>query len=121
MLAGALSRLPFDMRQEAESFVSSFGHTNDPFESCFSMTEDDDLIDCFANLPDSNGVPFALPHEKMKESQNEDTRPVASREKHLTSFVDKEVSPGISICRHGPDFGKPWKIRLAASPPTDSI
>ena len=41
----------------------------------FSMAIDDaDLLDCFVNLPASEGIPFVLDYEQIREAQLRDAR-----------------------------------------------
>lgn len=85
--ADALSRLPFSERQNtpnqmqspADTYFkpesSSWDDQFEPLNPYYSMAiDDDDLLDCFVNLPHSENVPFVLKYDTIADAQSRDAR-----------------------------------------------
>jgi hypothetical protein len=67
-LADALSRLPFHERQNTMETCKVVA-----LDSFFSMMiDDDDLLDCFVNLPNIKNVPFVLNYQTNADAQRND-------------------------------------------------
>ncbi|GAX16309.1 hypothetical protein FisN_35Hu008 [Fistulifera solaris] len=108
-LADALSRLDFD-----ESLKGSPASCKEAATTSFySMAiDDDDLLDCFVNLPDFKSAPFVLDYNTIREAQSRDTRLKALREKHPEHFADQLLAPDLYLTCFLPKKNKPWKIYL---------
>ena len=75
-------------------------------------TDDDDLLDCFVNLPASDGIPFVLQYENIRDSQLEDARLQVLRDTKPDSIVNQMIAPGIHLACYIPAPNAPWKIYL---------
>lgn len=79
-LADALSRLPFDERQNPPQDstlykASSIDTTSDQFDQFFSCAlDDDDLIDCFVHLPVAENISFVLDYRTIANAQPGDVQ-----------------------------------------------
>ena len=134
-LADALSRLPFAERQNpsGSSGPSPLSHINssassdidsnaleaadkDPLHAYFSMAIDNDnLLDCFVNLPATQGIPFVLDYNTIKQAQIGDARLQQLRQDHPASFADQLLAPDLQVTCYIPAPQQPWKIYLPDS------
>ena len=127
-LADALSRLPFNERQNiplkpapsANACANKLG--SDDLQSYFSLAiDDDDLLDCFVNLPESSGIPFVLDYNTIRNAQPGDARLEQLRQNHPNEIVDCTLAPGVDISCYSPDPNNPWKIYLPTTLLDDTI
>ena len=129
LLADALSRLPFDERQNpVSSLVSPQSPNNDPsnrpdaptigssthnIESYFSMAiDEDDLLDCFVNLPESEGIPFVLDYGTIADAQTRDAELQQKAVEHPQKYVQQLLAPGTSVYCYIREPHAQWKIYL---------
>ena len=128
LMADTLSRLPLDERQHPVAGPSlpvidahfNSVHADDgvlsptlPADSYYSMAiDDDDLLDCFVNLPASSGVPFVLDYKSIADAQLGDARLQDLRQKQPDSFVDQLLAPNTNVVCYIPQPNAPWKIYL---------
>ena len=127
-LADALSRLPFAERQNPSGPSNQYtnmlpdnnnDHTaleaadQDPLNTYYSMaTDDDDLLDCFINLPATQGIPFVLDYNTIKQAQIGDARLQQLQNDQPGSFADQLLAPDLQVTCYIPAPGEPWKIYL---------
>jgi transposase InsO family protein len=118
-IADAMSRLSFERQDSVQPLNPAVpSDSKSPQHSYFSVaTDDDDLLDCFVNLPASEGVPFVLTYEQIAEAQNGDVLLEALRQKDPQQFVQQLLAPGVSVYCYIPEPNAPWKIYL----PTDLL
>ena len=74
--------------------------------------DDDDLLDCFINLPQSEGVPFQLDYGTISTAQVGDARLAALRQQQPQRFAEQLLAPDTSVVCYIPEPGSPWKIYL---------
>ena len=124
-LADALSRLPFNERQNSTAirqldtphaqYLEPLDGPPTTFESFFSMAIDDDnLLDCFVNLPSSEGLPFVLDYATIADAQ---TRDALLQQKAQTH---PQQAPNTTVTCFIPEPNAPWKIDLPAELNTDA-
>lgn len=107
-LADALSRLEFD-----ETLKGSDQFNPEEAQALFSMAiDDDDLFDCFINLPSYDAVPFVLNYQTIRTAQNGDARLQHLRDKYPDSFADQQLAHDLFVTCYLPKDNKPWKIYL---------
>ena len=109
-LADALSCLPLAERQNTPTIenVSPNAH-----QTYFSMAIDDaDLLDCFVNLPASEGIPFVLNYKQIREAQLRDARLQALLIDRPASFANQLLAANLNLSCYIPEPGAPWKIYL---------
>ena len=109
-LADALSRLPFDERQNSPDGKPMIDQQQQSF---YSMAIDnDDLLDCFVNLPSSEGIPFVLDYNTIAEAQSRDARLEQLRQENAQQFVQQLLAPNTYVWSYIPKPDDPWKIYL---------
>jgi transposase InsO family protein len=106
-LADALSCLPFNERQKDTTAIRQLGHPNtqysdpldDPtFESFFSLALDDDnLLDCFVNLPSSEGLPFVLDYATIADAQTRDALLQQKAQEQPQHYVPQLLAPATTV------------------------
>ena len=78
-LADALSLLPFSERQNTNNFqnkpCAQAVHSANTFTT--AIFDDDDLLDCFVNLPDQAGINFVLDYKTIAAAQSQDAELLA--------------------------------------------
>ena len=116
-LADALSRLPFAERQDppvdSNSTPSSTHSSTHSLNSFYSMAiDDDDLLDCFVNLPSSEGIPFVLGYDNIASAQTRDAVLQQLRQKFPQKFVQQLLAPNRRVICYIPQHNQPWKIYL---------
>jgi transposase InsO family protein len=113
-LADALSRLPLAERQNpTDSFESDVLPSNPVDNSFYSMAIDDDnLLDCFIHLPQSEDIPFVLDYNTIRAAQAGDARLAVLRQTKPASFVEQLLAPNVSVTCYIPEPNAPWKIYL---------
>jgi hypothetical protein len=84
-LADALSRLPFNERQN--TMETSVMVASDSF--FLMMIDDDDLLDCFVNLPDTENIPFVLNYQTIANAQRNDVILQHLRQQNRTCLLSK--------------------------------
>jgi hypothetical protein len=83
--------------------------------------DDSDLLDCFVNLPFSQGVPFVPSYNIIRDAQVGDARLTALRDKKPDSIINQQLAPDISLACYIPAPDQPWKIYLPSSLLDDTI
>jgi hypothetical protein len=120
-LADALSRLPFNERQNPPlhydapgNHYDSTGHNNnsDTLEQFYSLADDDDLLDCFVHLPLSENVPFVLDYQSIAQAQAGDAQLQLLRNSTPAKFQQQLLAPNTSIWCYTDDPNQRWKIYL---------
>ena len=117
-LADALSRLPFAERQDPiETQTQNKSADKSPSEadlnSYFSMAiDDDDLLDCFVHLPASEGVPFVLDYNTIRDAQAGDARLQHLRQTKPNQFGEMLLAPNTRLWCYAPPNHAEWKIYL---------
>jgi hypothetical protein len=75
--------------------------------------DEDDLLDCFLNLPASEGVPsFVLDYKTISKAQAEDAPLVRLRETKPQWFAQQLLAPETQVVCYMPTDNAPWKIYL---------
>jgi RNase H-like domain found in reverse transcriptase/Integrase zinc binding domain/Reverse transcriptase (RNA-dependent DNA polymerase) len=125
-LADALSRLPFDERQNPVTVSPQpffdhdqpslvLGHDNNvtDIESYYSMAiNDDNLLDCFINLPESEGVPFIPDYATIANAQTWDAELLQKANEQPQKYVQQILAPGTSVYCYIREPNAPWKIYI---------
>ena len=108
-LADALSRLDFD---EAKNPDSGADRPARDTQSSMAL-DDDDLLDCFVNLPPASEVPFVLDYRTIREAQLRDAR-LATSAREISRQVCHIIRLGhdLDLCCYIPAPNQPWKIYL---------
>jgi len=125
-IADALSRLPFDERQTTpdtpQADDSKVTSKFEQLQNYHSMAIDEpNLLDCFVNLPASEGIPFVLDYNTIREAQDVDARLQADREAKPQCYPRHLLAPGLQLLCY---IGRPndeWKIYLPSSLLDDAI
>jgi RNase H-like domain found in reverse transcriptase/Integrase zinc binding domain len=117
-LADALSRLPFDERQNPHdhhnhpcNHYDSQGHYKN-LESFTSLADNDNLIDLFVHLPLLENVPFVLDYQSIAQAQLGDTQLQQLRNSTPAKFQQQLLAPNISIWCYTVNPNQCWKIYL---------
>jgi hypothetical protein len=117
-LADALSRLPFDERQNPpdpqdhlSNHYDSQGHYKIS-ESFTSLADDDDLIDLFVHLPLSENVTFILDYQSIAQAQIGDAQLQQLRNRTPAMFQQQLLAPNISTWCYTVHPNQRWKIYL---------
>jgi hypothetical protein len=80
-------------------------------ESYFSMAIDDDnLLDCFINLPSSEGLPFILNYATIADAQAWDAKLMQKAQQHPQCYVQQLLAPGILVYCYISEPHVPWKM-----------
>ena len=131
-LADALSRLPLSERQNTDSHNKLFKDNQpknpldlyraplnfetveyDPLESFYSMaTDENDLLDCFVNLPDQSGIPFVLDYETISQAQTQDAELLELAARYPQKYVQQVLAPDTQVYCYISEPNAPWKIYL---------
>lgn len=115
-LADALSRLPFDERQNPPQDstlykASSIDTTSDQFDQFFSCAlDDDDLIDCFVHLPVAENIQFVLDYRTIANAQPGDVQLQRLRQAKPECFIQQLLAPDANLWCYLSEPNKPWKI-----------
>ena len=128
VLADALSRLSFAERQtipagpSTPSLPSATDVADDiqPLSSSFfSMAIDDPtLAQCFANLPQSENIPFELTYARIAAAQGEDAHLEQLIKDHPENYQTRMLAPDVTVrCYVANPSSAPddWKIYLPQS------
>ena len=145
LLADALSRLPFDEGQNPsdtsateqavldkakflnqsntlqdvnmvtlESTANMHALTN--IESYYSfVTDDNDLVDCFVNLPPGEDIPLVVDYQAIKEAQQGDAQLQSLAHDHPDRFATQLLAPETRVMCYLTSPNKPWQVYLPAS------
>ena len=130
-LADMLSRLPFSERQDtvasiknpqdlyrdAELFKARTQEYDplDPISNSLSMMaieSSDDLVHCFAHLPDQSGIPFQLDFGTIAQAQERDAALTALKAKFPLQYVDRLLATDTNVCCHTTKPDDPLRIYL---------
>ena len=117
-LADALSRLPFDERQNPGdspvNYVSPRETLTDSteFELHQLASHDDDLIDCFVHLPTTENIPNVLDYRTIAQAQTGDARLQTLRNQHPAKFSQNLLAPNTQVWCYTAEPNKPWRIYL---------
>ena len=84
------------------------------------MTEDDELLDCFLNLPEittgaNETMPSPLNFEWLQLKQSRDARIQSWVQKHPQTFQTRSFGDNVNLVthvKHGDDPNMGWKIVL---------
>jgi transposase InsO family protein len=116
-LADALSRLSFDEGKNSSSARTTYDlddtidRTLDPLNAYYSMAVDDDcLLDCFVNLPDSENVPFSMDYQTIADAQMRDAHLIQLAQEQPTRYAQQMLAPDIEVYCYTPQGNGPWKI-----------
>ena len=114
-LADALSRLPLAERQDT-------GNTAPSVENFYSMAiQDNDLLDCFLHLPQSEDIPFVLDYNTIQNAQIGDASLQVLRQSKPNSFVEQLLAPDTNVVCYIPEPHAPWKIYLPTQILTNAV
>ena len=109
-LADALSHLPFT---EQSINLPHSNQTADLLASFCSMAiHDGNLLDCFAHLPASSGVPFVLDYQTTRDTQVGDAQLNVLRKRKLAAFASQLLAPKMHVACYMHSPREPWKIFL---------
>lgn len=124
-LADALSRLPYDERQNprgSNRHDSSFstprgsnhssGDTLDSLHAFYSSTDDDDLLDLFLYLPPAEHAQFVLDYPTIAAAQAGDAQLPLARQATPLLYQQRLMAPGVNLWCYRSAADKPWKIYL---------
>jgi hypothetical protein len=121
-LADALSRL-----SKAETLVDSqlslprntFSRSTPPL-----AIDDDSLLDCFVNLPSSEGIPFELTYPIIAAAQQRDALLMQAAEAEPRRYANQLLAPDIYVLCFIPDpesANPHWKIYLPTELLTNAV
>jgi transposase InsO family protein len=123
-LADALSRLPFDERQNpSDSNVNTISpardvltDSSDPLDEVEQFhqlaSHDDDLIDCFVHLPTAENIPNVLDYRTIAQAQTGDAWLQQLRHQHPAKFSHNLLAPNTAVWCYTAEPNKPWKVYL---------
>jgi hypothetical protein len=134
-LADALSRLPFDERQNPRGSLQNreINGTNglrpvhksvalqdasvvdppsDPMQAFNSSIDDDDLIDLFVHLPPVEHVPFVMDYPTIAHAQAGDAQLAQAKLSTPLRFEQRQMAPNVLVEHYRPAGDKPWKVYL---------
>ena len=124
-LADALSRLPYDERQNprgSNRHYSSFstprgsnhssGDNLDSLHAFYSSTDDDDLLDLFLYLPPAEHAQFVLDYPTIAAAQAGDAQLPLARQATPLLYQQRLMAPGVNLWCYRSAADKPWKIYL---------
>ena len=88
----------------------------EPLNAYYSMAiDDDDLLDCFVNLPSSEDIPFVLDYERIANAQLRDARLQHLAQHNQQQFARQLLAPDTQVYCYIPNPGAPdssWKVYL---------
>jgi hypothetical protein len=138
-LADALSRLPYDERQNPRGPlpVNDADVANHPsrkpdviqnasavdpsrdtiklqqdLQSFHSSIDDDDLLDLFVHPPPAQHVPYTLDNPTIAQAQAGDAQLAQQRQSTPQRFEQRQVTANVSLWYYRPAGDKPWKVYL---------
>jgi hypothetical protein len=129
-LADALSRLPFNERQNppkgSQYTPDSFNGpqstsiratlkdsiTDPPTQTFYSLADDDDLLDCFVHLPATEHIPFVLDYQTIAQAQAGDAQLPLLRNQQPNKFTEQLLAPNTRVWCYTAEPNKPWRIYL---------
>ena len=133
-LADALSRLPFDERQNPRGPLPANEYRNPDIKTTVAINDvasvvdpprnpiqnfnanssidDDDLIDLFVHLPPVEHAPFALDYPTIAHAQAGDAQLAQQQQATPLRFQQRQMAVNVSIWYYRPAGDKPWKIYL---------
>jgi hypothetical protein len=76
------------------------------------MIDDDDLLDCFVNLPDTENVPFVLNYQTIANTQRNDVILQHLRQQKPHMFAQQMVAYDVNLICYIPGPNASWKICL---------
>jgi Integrase zinc binding domain len=82
--------------------------------------DDDNLLDCFVNLPLSEGLPFVLDYATIADAQTRDALLQQKAQTHPQQYVHQLLAPNTTVTCFIPEPNAPWKIYLPAELITDA-
>jgi hypothetical protein len=101
------SRLPrLDEENEQPDHPSKRESTNENF---LFILDDEELLECFLNLPDANDLPFALDLERIAQGQNNDPALWQSRMQHPLQYPEQQFG-NTRVLSYKPTPTSVWKI-----------
>jgi hypothetical protein len=59
--------------------------------------DDDNLLDCFINLPESAGIPFILDYATIANAQTRDTELMRKVNEHPQTYVQQILAPNTLV------------------------
>jgi hypothetical protein len=83
--------------------------------------DDDDLLDCFVNLPDSESKPFVLDYKVIKDAQDRDAFLQAIQSQTPDSYPEQLLAPEVHLICYIAKPDSPWKIYLPGELMDNSI
>ena len=137
-LADALSRLPYNERQNPSTLYAASPDLNldddtgtqkpcttqiprqprdpldaeDSLQAFSTMADDDDLLDCFVHLPLTENVPFVLSFQDISQAQHGDARLQLLRERTPAEFQQHLLATDTNVWCYNPANAVRWKIYL---------
>jgi Integrase zinc binding domain len=91
------------------------------FESFFSLALDNDnLLDCFVNLPSSEGLQFVLDYAMIADAQTRDALLQQKAQEQPQHYVPQLLALATMVTCYIPEPNAPWKIYLPAELVTDA-
>jgi transposase InsO family protein len=110
-LSEALADPPRTLRQNQKCM-----HNETYYNEYYSMTVDDnELLDCFVNLPTWENPTFVLDYNAIREAQSGDAQLQALRQKQPHAFGNQLLASNTPIVCYFPAPNAPWKIYLPSS------
>ena len=113
-MADMLSRLPSKRQDKLPLNIISNDNTSQS-QSFYSLLEDEDLVDCFVNLPANENVPFELRYDAIRDAQQNDQQLPVLRQKHPDQYEEILLAPDTLVWCHQEDITKPTRIYLPES------
>jgi transposase InsO family protein len=74
----------------------------------------DNLLDCFVNLPSSEGLPFVLDYATIADAQTRDALLQQKAQEQPQCYVPQLLAPATTVTCYIPKPNAPWKIYLPA-------
>jgi Integrase zinc binding domain len=76
-----------------------------------SITDDDEMLECFLNFPSVDHVhPFVLDFGTIRTGQQQDPVLLAHLQREPQKFANLVMANNISLIVYIPELGQPWKI-----------
>ena len=114
-LADALSRLPFSERQNTNNFqnkpCAQAVHTVNT--NTLAIIDDDNLLDCFVNLPDQTGTNFVLDYKTIAAVQSWDAELLALAAENPQKYPQQMLTNNTRVYCYISEPNAPWKIYLS--------
>ena len=112
-MADALSRLPIRDIPSKQPCAPQPDSISESLQSHFSMAIDEDnLLDCFLNLPAQHGLPFQLDYKTISTNQSQDQEILNHAQRAPNQVVRQLLNHNTYVYCYIPSPGAPWKIYL---------